>query len=299
MSQRKSTKYSRPPKQAKLFDPPLLLLLGISALGYYMIWVAIYAVFGGNVATWLATPLWGVPVFLITRWDRIRTQQDVGWRELIKFPKLKLWKLAVVALTIYLTQLFTGVVVGLYLYKVRPDVQPEGVLEGLQAIRTEWGSIAIATVGGGLAYFLAGYVAGKLSPQPYLAPYAHAAVGEFIAYFINYAWIQFLYVCECGTTPTQEDIGVFALMLPPTMSLSLIGAWVATRRPFRRFKQRLNSLPTTGHRYIGLDASTAHTPPGDSEPEGSKSEGLKLRIFHQSRGLGKKRKRRGNKRRCR
>ena len=236
---------SQPSKKAKLLTPTLLFLFGVSTLAYYLILAAIYVLFGERLASWLANPLFGIAVFFIAKWEVSSSQKDLNWRDYIKFRKLKIWKLIIVILTIFLVQCLAGAAAGYYLVTVQPDIETNGILEGIQAMTTTWGSLIVVTIGAVSAYFLGGYMAGKLCRDKYLAPYSHAAAGAFIYFSINYVWIQYLYICDCDTTPTQEDVGVFALLLPPTMLLSIFGAWVATKpqlpRSIDAFFQRIKA----------------------------------------------------------
>lgn len=314
MKQSKRYKASQSSKKAKVITPTLLLLFGASTLAYYLILAAIYALFGERLASWLANPLFGIAVFFITKWEGTRAQKNLAWRDYIKFPKLKIWKLLIVILTILLVQSLAGAAAGYYLVTVQPDIETNGILEGIYATTTTWGSLIIVMIGAVLAYFLGGYIAGKLCRYKYQAPYSHAAAGEFIYFSINFVWIQYLYVCDCGTTPTQEDIGIFALLFPLTMLLSIFGAWVATKTRlarsidtfFHRIKARdirtreqfsdsnksVISLDSTSELSTHPKTSTEHALLNQHAAELSESEDSEFRAFIRQRTRGKKRRQR-------
>src|ERR1700742_4475808 len=91
-----------------LFDRPLLIVLLVTAVGYYITWAIIASLMGKGFATWLATPLWGIPFFLIARWDRTRKPGANGWYERIKLPKLTPWIVGFVISTILGIQVIGG-----------------------------------------------------------------------------------------------------------------------------------------------------------------------------------------------
>jgi hypothetical protein len=59
------------PDDIPLLEPSLLRVLLIAAAAYYVIWAIIASLLGKGFATWIATPLWGLPIFIIAKWDRI------------------------------------------------------------------------------------------------------------------------------------------------------------------------------------------------------------------------------------
>jgi len=311
MSKRQNT--SRASAKAKIITPPLLLLFGVSTLAYYLTLAAIYALFGERLASWLANPLFGIAVFFIARWDGMRSHQSVSWREWIKFPQLRPRKLLVIILVIFLIQNIASFISVKYIEAVQPDLITDDFAESYYALFDLWGSLIIMLIAAVSSYFLGGYVAGKLSPQQYLAPYSHAAVGGFVVYLINSLTIQFLLICKCGTPPTQEDIGWFVVILPPIILLSLFGAWVGTRtRLLRSLDSVWRSIGAAGMAAAlqllrkaptnSTDISPEHdddselsvSPISSAQPtvESGGSEDPKFKVFPQKQRHRKKHKRR-------
>lgn len=284
MNRSKGQKPSLHSKKVKLLDPLLLWLLGIAALTYYLIWVAIYALFGGSVASWLATPLWGIPVFIIARWDRIRTQQDISWQDYIKFPQLRFWKLLVIILIIFSVQVFFLVVLERYQEWTRPDFimsLPDDQIELRHARYNDWQSFIFLMLTSPLSYFIGGFVAGKLSPYKYLSPYGHATVGGFLLVLISYSfdkiymWNDFPF--------TQEDVGIFVLLIPPTTLLSIFGAWVATRKQLLPSSKKSSKAPGMLNSEIDSAHSTGPVSSIKHEAKVDRSQSLKLKAFPRKR----------------
>lgn len=116
---------------------------------------------------------------------------------------------------------------GLYADYVQLDWRTGNWFRDMYAMLDLWGSALIFVTGIFFSYFFGGYLAGKLSPYRYLAPYSHAAVGSFAFVMISQGVFQFFKVCECGP-PTLDDVGRIALTVPITLGLSLGGTWVST-----------------------------------------------------------------------
>lgn len=284
MNRSKGQKPSLHSKKVKLLDPILLWLLGIAALTYYLIWVAIYALFGGSVASWLATPLWGIPVFIIARWDRIRTQQDISWQDYIKFPQLRLWKLLAIILTIFLVQVFSLLLLERYQEWTRPDFimsLPVDQIELRDVRYNDWQSFIFLIFTTPLSYFIGGFVAGKLSPYKYLSPYGHATVGGFLLILISYSfdkiytWNEFPF--------TQEDVGIFVLLIPPTTLLSIFGAWVAARKQLLPSSKKLSKASVILNSEIDSAHSTDTVLSIKREANLDRSQSLKLKSFSRKR----------------
>lgn len=292
MSKSENHNISQSSTKPKVITPPLLLLFGVSTLAYYLIVAAIYALFGERVAGWLANALFGIAVFFIARWDASRTQQDIGWREYIKFPQLKLRKLIIISLTIFSIQNIAGFISVRYLESTRPDLITDDFVDVYYAQFDTWGSSIIILTGLILSCFLGGYVAGKLSPYKYLAPYSHAAVGAIIVHLINSITMQFLLVCKCGTPPSQEEIGWLVVVFPPIMLLTLLGTWVKIRPKLSRNKENTDSLSSTSRYNVDSETSVARTSSEQRTTGIAEKEGLKLRAFIQKQKRRKKRKRR-------
>jgi hypothetical protein len=292
MSQSKSHNASQSFTKTKVITRPVLLLFVVFALAYYLILAAIYALFGERTAGWLANPLFGIAVFYITKWDGTKTQQYISWRDYIKFPQLKLKKLIIINLTIYVVQFIGGYIAGIYVTKTRPDLTTDTFLEGFTSTFDVWGGAIIMITGIVLSYFLGGYVAGKLSPYKYQAPYSHTAVGVFIYLLIGNVIIQILYVCECGTPPTLEDLGTFVVSIPPIMLLAIFGTRVATRIPLSHNKKYTESISSEPRHDIDLEPLATHTSPDQHAVTFAGSKSLKSQPFSRKEKRRKKRKRR-------
>lgn len=271
-------------KKVKLLDPPLLWLLGIAALAYYLIWIAIYALFGGSVASWLATPLWGIPVFIIARWDRVRTQQDISWQDYIKFPQLRIWKLAVIILTIFLAQVLSVFLLERYQWWTRPDFimsLPDDQLELREVRYNDWQSFIFLMLTTPLSYFIGGFVAGKLSPYKYLSPYSHATVGGFGLVLLSYIFEK-IYVRN-DIPFTQEDVGIFVLLIPPATLLSILGAWVAAKKQLLHSSKKLSKALAVPNSKIDSAHSTTAVLSDQPEAELVRRHNLKLKAFARKR----------------
>lgn len=227
---------SRNKTQPKLITTTLLWLFGLSTLAYYLILAAIYALAGERLASWFANPLFGIAVFLITRWEVHQKFKEIGWRKYFRI--LKVSKLILISITIFAGQLIVGLLAGAYLILRDPTLETNGALDALNAMESKWGSLIIALVGAALAYFIGGYIAGKICRRPDRAPFGHAMLGAFITFSVNFVWIEYLYICDCGTKPTQEDVGIYVLLLPLVLACSFFGAWVALKRIKRRLSVR-------------------------------------------------------------
>jgi hypothetical protein len=228
MSQSKGHSASLAPKKEKLIDTPLKLVGGAFLLGYAFASLIIHTVLGVRAAALAAIILWGVPVFFITKWDRTRTTRDTTWREYIKFPQLKLWKLILIVLIIFVIQNAASYFSTIYMFELRPELMEADFSESYLAQFDVWPSAIIFWAGGISSYFIGGFMAGKLCRYKYQAPYSHAAIGGFIVVILNIIVTQIIIYCECGP-PTLDTIGAVALALPVTMALSLFGVWVATK----------------------------------------------------------------------
>jgi hypothetical protein len=222
------------PKAAKLLDKGLALILGIAALSYYILWAVIAALFGKGFATWLATPLWGVPVFIIARWDRTRTLPGESWFDSFKLPKLSYWKISVIVVVVYLVQ---GVLVFLiltYIEATRPsfmDSLPGGGVDLYVGLINDWQFFLMGAAGAMISFFIGGIVAGKLSSDPYLAPYSHAVIGCFIFNLINLAIVALTIYPKGILRPfTEEEVGGVILTASPGFIFSVFGVWVAARK---------------------------------------------------------------------
>lgn len=294
MNQNKGRNSSQSSKKVKLFDPPLILLLGVSALAYYLVWAAIYALLGERVASWLSTPLWGIPLFFITRWDRIRTQQGIGWRDYIKHPQLSLRKLIIILLTIFFIQFVAGFIAEKYVEMARPELITDEFLESFSNLFSVREVQVIIRVSYVLSFVVGGYVAGKLSPYMFQVPYSHAAVGTFIFVLIGQIIMGVFLLCACGTRPTQEDIGWFALSLPPTILLATFGAWVRVGNRawlVRSIKNWLTSLRGTPEGNTDSGPAEVDILSSRNAANVKTNKGLQFRTLIRRRGKRRKRKR--------
>lgn len=228
MKEQAASHYS---KKNKLFGPSLLLALGIAVLGYYVIFTIIVALFGKEIAAWIAAPLSGLPVFIITKWDMARTQQDSTWREILtKFPKLNYWYIALVFLTILLAHIIFILLLEWFM-EVRPDFFAPLPLESGRPINPldHIALTAITLLLTFTSFFIGGGVAGKLLPYHYLATYSHAAIGAFLAQLSNFLLLWINYGVDY-LPASQEDIGLAILASCPNPLFSILGAWVVVRK---------------------------------------------------------------------
>lgn len=252
-------KSSQPSGKLKLLDPQLFLLLGGAAFAYYIIWAIVAALLGKGFATWIATPLWGVPVFIIARWDRMRTQQDINWRDYIKLPKLKFWKIGLTFLTIFIIQFVMGFIFARYQDVMRPDYVdslPDAPLKMFDALTDDWQFIVASLIALLVSYFIGGYLAGKLSPYEYMAPYSHAAIGGFLYSLLNFVVIiPLLMWNDLLDPPTEEDVGKIILAISPSILFSVLGARVAIRKPiFRRSKRMAEDISANPESTPNVDS---------------------------------------------
>ena len=243
MSTTKNQPSSLPARRNKLVDAQLAIILGVCALVYYMIWAIIATLFGKSFATWISTPLWGVPIFIIARWDRVRTQQDASWREFLKFPKLNYWRIARVT-TITLLLLIIMVLIYIKFIEVtRPDIVKsisEDCVECSIAMSQDWQIRVTTLVLTFVSFFLGGYIEGKLSPFKYLSPYLHAAIGAFLLQLLHFLSIAPSMMRELWeTSPVEESIGIIILANSPHVLSSVFGVWVAVRK--RKLRKNTNS----------------------------------------------------------
>jgi len=210
---------------------------------------AVYAVFGERLAAWLANPLFGVAVFFIAKWDGANRQHNKDWWEYLRFPGVKIWKVLAIIATIFLVQFVAGFITERYVEAYHPELADEDFVESLYGMLNVSDSAIIFMSGMVLSFFCGGYVAGKLCPYKFMRPYTHAAFGEGIFYLVSVVTMEFIFICKCGTPPTQEDIGWHVALAPPWLLLSLFGVWVATNtKVFHRLDMIGRSIRTTGHR---------------------------------------------------
>jgi hypothetical protein len=218
----------------RLFDRPLLIVLLVTAVAYYVTWAVIASLLGKGFATWLATPLWGIPFFIIARWDRMRKAGAHGWYDRISFPKLTRWILGFVICTILGIQTIGGLVLGSFLESARPDLAqaiPEDAttLQAIDRVTDDNQVLTICIVVGFLSYFAGGYVGAKLATRKEF-PISHAAVGALIFSVTSYLIVgTLLWWDNIWETPTEEDMGFIFLATFMVTAISIFGAWVAVR----------------------------------------------------------------------
>jgi hypothetical protein len=281
---------SQAPKSRAIDFPAVLGLAGIT-LAYALLLLVIYALFGGDVARWVPPFLWGIPFYYFGKWDKNRTPRDMTWREYLKFPQLRLWKVLLILLTIFIIQYAFGYIAGIYLDDTQPDLIAESYIDAHFQLFSSMGSSIITFTGMFLSYFLGGVASWRLSPNKYQAPYKHTFVGACIYTLLSNVIIQYLSICECGP-PTLAEIGGIALGIPMTISLSIFGTWVAVKTRSSGSKNLTGSLSRGPKHGADPEPFAAQLTPDQQTADSAKSNSKMFRASGQNRKQRKKQKRR-------
>lgn len=233
MSSAKKQLSNLPSSRDKLVDAPLRIILGIWAIIYFVLLVVFAAMFGKTIATSIATPLSGVAIFIIARWDRTRTQQDTSWREFLRHPKLSYWRIARVFIITLLLIIIEVIIYVEILEVMRPELVNSigGCSECFIAMSKDWQIRTTTIILTLLGFFIGGYIEGKLSPYKYSSPYFHAAIGAFLLQLLHFLSIAPSTISDMWeTTPVEESLGIIILANTPHALFSVFGVWVAVRK---------------------------------------------------------------------
>jgi hypothetical protein len=209
----------------------LLGMIGVATVVFLAVWAILTSLLGKDVATLLTlVPVSVFSSYIISRWESIKIQPDLNWRNYIQRLELKFWKIGLVLLTIFIIQRFVDYFLFLFHETMRPDFinsLPEEPIEFYGAYLSDPLTFSVMIITLISSYFLGGYVAGKISRHGYLAPYTHAAVGASLIYIINIA-LTWDYMCSCFT---QENGGIIILVMLAGILFSALGVKAAIRKP--------------------------------------------------------------------
>lgn len=234
MSRKKQPSTSQPAPTNKLLHPSLVRILAISFLAYYLILAIIAALIGRELAMWLAAPLSGLPLYMISRWEQNRPVEVSSWREVFKLPKFNYWNLTWIVLTIFIIQVLWGFLYAVYLDSARPDFSnsvPDDAYGALNALGDDWPSLIGLLLAGAISHFCGGYIATKLPNLKCPSPYRHALAGSFIYNLFSFVSLGlFAYLKGDAHTFTEEDLGQIILTAAPYFLFSLLGVWVVVRK---------------------------------------------------------------------
>lgn len=260
----------------KFISPPVAKKLIIAITAYYLIYAAVYTVLGKDAASWIATPLWGVPIFIITKWDRLQPHQpNASWREVFSLPKINILVTLFTLIVVLVYQFLFAFLLAMYLERVSPNFGeslPDNTFEMLKALADQWELFVPLVVYGYSSYFVGGYVAGKLS-QDIRSAYNSATAASFVFLLVNLIYMLSIFneVGELEDTSVVEIVGGISLTCLPAISLSILGARIALKKqfPIRWFSKKhfADNAPVNLAANNSKQAVKSQEPSSTPEPE--------------------------------
>lgn len=232
-----SSEKNRPSKLSgpdeKLLDPDLVKLLGITILGYVLLWAVVGSLLGAGFAALLTTPLLAISLFVIAKWDRTRTSNArFSFKRLAALPSLNYWNILVLILSIFIVGQLLTLAVFTYLYKARAEFivsAPDNVTGFFNAITEDRQSAILFLTVAYISYAVGGFIAGWLPNKKCPAPYRHAVVASIVYSLLNIVLIVPLLIWgNQGETPSQQEAaGLIILQFAPAFIFSMLGVWLA------------------------------------------------------------------------
>lgn len=218
------------PEPVPLLDPSLIKLLGISTLGYFFLWVVVGSLLGKGFVALIVTPLLALSLFVITKWDRSRTEQtEHSIKGIIASPLINYWVVLGVIAAIFIAHLgFTWLFV-LYLSKVKTEevLATEDLFDVLSLISDSNKLIVLTLIGLYTAHAIGGLVAGLLPNKRVPKPYRHAVTGSILYILLNLLIMApFMSWGQDVELPSEQETGLIMLTTSPCIFLAMFGAWI-------------------------------------------------------------------------
>jgi hypothetical protein len=273
-------------------DSGLMKLLLVVTVAYIVVWAVIGSLMGPGFAALFATPIWGISLLLIARWDKNRKPgTTVTLRHLVLMVPLNFWNILFITVSIFVLQQILSGIVFFYLWKARGEFllsAPNSMwpflnrmTDDLQATTLFLATTVLAHFGGG---FAAAYLPNKKCPSPYL----HASVGSILWSLVSLGVLMPLMTATADVdAPSQPEASLALLGAIPALGLALLGVWLAigTRteiepptekvirhglipnRPTganivkgRQRRTRLNSRSTANNQHVNQSGTREHEP---------------------------------------
>jgi hypothetical protein len=239
MASKKTTRKRSAGRKKNLVEAPQIKSLAIATAIYAIIVALLALLVGTTFVGIMATPLWVILYFVISKWNRGGGKQEVqDWREFLRFPQLNYWNVLAVILTIVAVQ---GAFVWLFFFfygRIRPEFyysSPDNISAAIEELVNDPPFLVVSLLGTVISYFAGGFIAGKLPNKKCPAPYRHAITATVIWNVLNFSVnIPLLAMSgEDDLLPSGQEIGYIILATSPSYLISAFGTWLAVRKSVR------------------------------------------------------------------
>jgi hypothetical protein len=236
MSQKKSQRTAPAEPREKLLDSELIKLLAVVTVSHILLWAVVSLLMGSGFAPLVAI-LWGLSLFVVTKWDRTRASGvHFSFRQLLSFPRLNYLNVLGIILATLVANQFAAFLIFSYLRKARSELiagLPDDLMGCFCKLMEEPQVVILFLAATYFSHIVGGLAAGWLPNRKCPAPYGHAVVGSIIYSLVNNILMVPLMIWSGqAESPSQQEAGAIILAVAPTFVFAMLGVWLSsgTRR---------------------------------------------------------------------